>query len=192
MKKNILNREEFPLLLTVLPLMKGVPSKAAAESIRIRVFPVVADLGVLFLSLTYQENTKASAVLLNGKEISLTAAPILLPSGIHQLSVVMPEGYRKDINLVMEKGKKTQLQVYVENPLAQVFINLPSAGNFFLDGEKMDVVPAKSLNLTPGRHTVTMKIGDYSISKNFSVSSGKTYTISLIMDMDIKEKEEKK
>lgn len=185
-------KDRLPLLATILPLMKGVPSRAAEEPIRLRIFPILSDFGLSDIAIEYEGEQKASAVLVDGKEVILSDKPLILASGIHLLTVKMSEEYKKEVNLIVEKGKRSTVRVLVENPDAKIYFSIPEGGSLFVDGEKLNVIPSKPRELEPGFHTFTIRIGDYSMSKNITLNPGKTYTISIIMDMNIKEKEEKK
>ena len=57
----------------------------------------------------------------------------------------------------------------------------------YLDGEKLDLPAGQKRQLTEGIHTIRFKIGETNVSKRVEVRKGRSYHVSLGLDLVIKE-----
>jgi hypothetical protein len=69
----------------------------------------------------------------------------------------------------------------------KIVFEAPDTAEIFLDGQKLDGLPKKPMSVTEGEHTVIMRVGNYSLTKKFSVERGRSYKISLFLDISVQE-----
>lgn len=181
--------DDFPLALVLTPVMKGLPSSASSQAFECTVLPLYARKGYLRLRIEGldDEEIPACAFFIDGKEISYTGDPILLSSGLHSLTIKGPAFSPLEKTFAVEKGKTTELVVEVERAHPSLLFHVPEVAEIFLDGEKIDAAPRELLPITTGTHSVVIKVGDYSITREFEVTENVTYTITLLLDLHIEE-----
>ncbi len=90
-------------------------------------------------------------------------------------------------SFVISRGNTTKLDITMEQLLPTVIFEAPEGSEIILDGEKIDLLASKVLKIKPGDHVVRMKLGDYSLSKKFTIDAEKKYKISLFLDILIQE-----
>ena len=80
--------EEFPLLITILPVMKGIPSHVMASTFELTARPVLAPFGNLVLIISPEDNPEYPfKVFINDKPINFTSRPIPLKTGFHYIRI---------------------------------------------------------------------------------------------------------
>ncbi|MCK5675131.1 MAG: PEGA domain-containing protein [Spirochaetales bacterium] len=178
------NKTEFPIILSVSPVMKGIPSSVLSSIFKLEILPVISTKGILDLNLSGSENKYT--IILDGKEI-LYKKEIILEEGIHQIIINSVNFKEISQSFVISRGNTTKLEIIMEQLLPTVIFEAPEGSEIILDGEKIDSSPSKAFEIKPGDHVVRMKLGDYSLSKKFTVDAEKKYKISLFLDILIQE-----
>ena len=98
------------------------------------------------------------------------------------------EGYDPyESSFAVQKGSVQTVSAVLRAARPKVYFEGPDSSLVFLDGKRIDYAPGKPVYTEPGDHIVVFQIGDYSLSKNFSIQSGKSYKISLFFDILLKE-----
>ncbi|WP_319562356.1 hypothetical protein [Marispirochaeta sp.] len=178
-----LSTGDFPLLLMILPVMKGIPSDIYNASFDIKAYPYLADEGILDLTVTAPEG-QPYTLRINGRELPYREKGYLLPAGIHELSIESPVYVPVNRSVSVSRGTITRLNIVLLKKEPRINFETPEGTTIFLDGER---VSGTSLKVEEGIHTVVFKLGDYSMTREFEVSGGKTYTITLFLDVFVKE-----
>ena len=184
--------EEFPVMLMVLPVMKGIPPDVYSSELEMNVKPIYFSKGKLNLTLQDREtgeevDPSSGTIAVDGTVVQDISSPILLPTGIHSLSVDLP-GYSKEkISFSLEQGITSNITVEISRTIPTFSIEAPREAKIFIDGTLYEGIHGRMEEITPGSHTVLFKIGDYSISKKFEIKEGKNYNISLFFDIFIEE-----
>jgi hypothetical protein len=179
----------FPLLVTLVPLAKGVPSSIVDEEFYLTVRPVLQKRGYLRVALQFPAGRQAQPVRLfvDENEITGTSEPLELPAGIHQLRVLSTSFKEASATFAVESGKTTRLEIPLEELTASLKIDAPQGAEIFLDGKRLTASPGSELPVEPGSHLVRVKIGDYSHSKKFTIEPGRHYHLGVIFDIIINE-----
>ena len=187
-----LAREDFPILVEVLPLMKGIPDAVADTKFFLTVRPVVARRGLIQLSLHYPPGAEAEPLSLYLDERELSAAELQslktgleLPAGLHRLRAASSAFREVNSSFTVEPGKSSQLEVQLERLATLLTIEAPQSAEVFLDGERLTSLTG--LPLEEGAHQLRVKVADYSVSKKFSAQRGRHYHISCVVDIIVKE-----
>jgi len=179
----------FPIVFTFLPIMKGLPSRAAEAVFKVQVRPMFKNLGKLLVELSDGKNAiplEKAKLFVDDRGVPLSAEGMTIEPGIHRVRIEV-EGFTPFVATVgVDKGKVAKLTGNFLKSDALVRINAPSGTRAFLDGKSIEV-EKKELSLEPGEHILAFKVGDYQISKKFRVEAGKNYAISLFLDILINE-----
>jgi len=183
--------DHLPLIITILPVMKGIPSFIASSEFRIRGRALLEESGRLEIKLSYpeEESHGSFTIFIDGKLIDIEERIIPLAVGIHSLSLTS-DVYRPAVmNFGIETGKETVLDISLEKQVPRIFMEKPEGTIVFIDGEKIDLPSGAGMEISEGEHTVLFKLGDYSLSKKVYIERGKDYDISLFMDIIVRDKE---
>jgi hypothetical protein len=181
--KQVTSVEDYPLLLTVLPIMKGIPSDVSRAEFSIRAYPYVADEGVLDLKVE-APGDQPYTLRIDGDLIPYRERGYLLSSGLHELSVESSSYLPQKRSISIPRGMRTPLTLTLEKREPRLNFETPDGTVIFLDGERVN---STSLKVEEGMHTVVFKLGDYSMTREFEVSGGKSYTVTLFFDVFVKE-----
>ena len=187
--ENPLARTDFPLLLTMVPLAKGIPAAIVDKKFYFSIKPLLEKKGFANLMLHFPGGLEGEPVELfvDGIPIDQPRATLELPSGIHQLRIVSASFKEINTSFTVESGKTNQVDIDLEETITQLTIDAPSGTELFLDGEKLADGAAFPIQISEGNHLVRAKIADHSISKKFAVQKGKHYHLSIIFDIIINE-----
>jgi hypothetical protein len=181
--------EEFPLLVSVIPLMKGIPNSIQDKQFFLTMRPVLVRKGLVQLALQYPPGSAGEAleVTIDGQPVEGFDEPLELESGIHSL-VIRSEAF-KEVNatFAIESGQTSKVDIILEEMAITLTLEAPQEAEVYLDGEKVDNHSQTAYPLDPGSHLVRIKIGEYSISKKFTAKPGKNYHISCVFDIIINE-----
>jgi hypothetical protein len=184
-----LAREDFPLLLTMVPLAKGIPPSIADKKFYFSIKPMVEKKGYANLALRFPAGLedKPVAIFVDGVQVTQPLEPLELPSGIHQLRVVSSSFKEVNTSFTVESGKTSAVDVDLEETITELTIDAPSETELYLDGEKLAEGVGFPIPVSEGNHLVRAKIADYSVSKKFVVQKGKHYHLSIIFDIIVNE-----
>jgi hypothetical protein len=187
-----LSREDFPILVAILPLMKGIPDKAAEAKFDLTVKPVLARRGTVRLSLRSAAGapTEPIAAWLDERELSPAELQALkggleLPAGLHRLRLASPGMQEVSTSFTVEPGKNGLLDIELRSLATLLTIEAPQSAEVYLDGEKLSSLTA--LPIAEGTHQVRVRIAEYNVTKKFSVRSGRHYHLSCVFDIIINE-----
>ena len=182
-----LGEEDFPLLLTLLPLSKGVPPKMDATSLSIKAVPSWNNRGALAVSFTPDEILPESVSMTIDGEAILWQPELILPTGIYALEAEA-EGYRRtSMSIVVQEAKTTHIEVPMVLEKATLSFDAPDQAIVFLDGERIDIPFGSPMRTEAGSHTVTVLLDNYRVTKQFSLNSGENLKISLFLDILIQD-----
>jgi hypothetical protein len=181
--------EEFPLLVAVIPLMKGIPNSIQDKQFFLTLRPVLVKKGLLELSVQYPPGSEGEAVeiAVDGRAVEAGDGLLELDSGIHTLNIRSPSFKEVNATFAIESGKTSKVDIILEELAIGLTLEAPQEAEIYLDGEKVGNHSQTVYALEPGSHLVRIKIGDYSISKKFTAKPGKNYHISCVFDIFINE-----
>jgi len=185
-----LGPEDFPILITVQPIMKGVPDAILGRRIFLNLSLDIEKRGILNVILSRPESFSGEPVriMLDDSEVSMKDFPKEIPSGVHRLSVSSEVFKPANVNFVLVPGQRQDIEIALEPSISTLTVDALEGAVVYLDGEKISPGQTTSgMQLTEGEHTIRFKIGDYSISRTFSVVRGRSYSASLVFDIKLKE-----
>lgn len=176
--------------------MKGVPADFFDAQFEIDVKALLSNEGVFTLDFEYPDREQqtetelqedASPVLVYIDELPCDSwSEVILPSGIHHLSVIS-ENYRNEVRtFTIEQAKETQITVDLKAVTPELFLVAPENVLIYVDDIPVENRDEKQL-ISPGGHIVRFVLADYELSKYFEAVSGRTYTISMNVSLEMLE-----
>jgi hypothetical protein len=185
----VVEAKDFPFMFKLVPLAKGASPEVESAQIQVRVRPLLTDEGGLRLILKYPEGSvdrDSLVATVDDKRVD-PSAPITLKAGGHRLHVAS-ETYRdENRSFVVEQGRILELSVELQDTAPLLVIEAPDSAVVLVDGARIDHVAKPQMALEPGEHSASCRIGDYSLSRKFSVARGKTYRLVLSVDLQVQE-----
>jgi len=176
-----------PLFFRLLPVMKGLPEGIETMGFVVRVKPLLSDEGAL--SLRIRQPGDASHPVSVRVDENLIPAPdglIILPAGVHNLSIVSDD-YRDEVRMfTVEPARVTALEVSMQGTTPTLLVVAPENAKILLDGQPLSNT-RDPRELAPGDHTIQFTIGDYELTRKIQAEKGKTYTVSMLIDVTIEE-----
>jgi len=189
---SVLSREDFPLLVAIQPLMKGIPDAVAESDFFLTVRPLLERKGVVTLSLLFPAGSgeEPLAVYLDDRELTPAQLQALragqeLPAGLHGLRIASSIYKEVNVSFTVESGRSSGVEVRLERLTALLTIDAPQGAEVFLDGERL--TDLSGLPVDEGNHQLRVKIAHFSLSKKFTIPRGKHYHLSCIFDIIITE-----
>lgn len=210
----VVSENETMCFFRLQQVMKGVPTELMVSVFEIEVKPVFTDEGMLIIEvvpatkeenvwgadLTEQEKSVATEltadsepsndnnwlVYIDEKDAPDYKTGVLLPTGLHHVAVVS-EAFRNEIRTItIEQAKKTNLAIELKDITPTIQISAPENTTILLDDIEFSALN-KPVAVKEGEHTIKMVVGDYETVRTVQVKNGKSYTISLSLDVKITE-----
>ena len=179
----LLTEEDFPILLALLPLSKGIFPEMAANSLSIKAVPRWNNRGALVLSFAPNEiRPENTLISIDGENIPWRPE-LILPSGMHILEIEAEKYRRVSMEIAIQEAETTRIEVPMVRKEATLSFEAPEQALIFLDGERIDLPPGSSMKVEEGPHTATILLHDYRVSKQFFLKSEENLKISLLFDI---------
>jgi hypothetical protein len=174
-----------PLLIRLLPIMKGLPENIESLAFPVRVKPLFADLGGMRLSLSYPEGpVRPVSIRIDEMLVERGDELQLLPPGSHHLSIVSDD-YRSEVRVfTVEQARVSEIALTLQDTTPRLYLVGPENAVVLLDAQPI-ALTKDPFALTPGDHVITFKVGDYELTKQLSVEKGRDYTVSVLFDLQI-------
>ncbi len=187
--KKALGEADFPLLFAVMPIMKGIPDRASGAVFSTQVRPIFKNLGKLVVVPVDETGPLPEddfRLFIDDKPHPFDRRGFNIEPGMHRLRMEK-DGYAPFVSTVgLDRGRVSRVEAFFRKNASFLRINAPTGSRVFLDGRSVEP-GGKDMTVEPGEHTLSMKIGDYQTNKKFLVEPGKSYGISLFLDILINE-----
>jgi hypothetical protein len=183
----VLTADDFPVGVMVEPVMKGIPDAVLSRSFFLTVKPQLIQRGVLELAIVKPADMAdaPAEVLLDSVPVVVSDAPMELDAGIHRIEVLSDVFRRETSSFAVVAGQTVSVEIVLKPSDSFLLVDAPAGAEVYLDGEL--VLPGPRVELTEGTHAIRFKLGDISVSRKFDVRPGKLYTVSLLLDVVLKE-----
>ncbi len=179
--------DKFPLLFKLSSINKGIPPNMESALFKVTVRPILTDEGGI--RIQYPDtgaDRKSVQVFIDDKRIEDSGSTIYLKKGVHIVRITA-EGFREEVmSIVVEPGRVVSLTAKPLSDSPLLKFQAPSDTLISLDGKALDQSSADGLELEPGEHTLVCVLGNYSLTRKFTAVRGKTYTIVLSVELEIK------
>jgi len=180
----------FPIMFRLMPVSKGLPDEFENMTFNFIARPILSDEGAVKLIPRYpaQMRNRPFTVLINDNVISNISEEIMLREGEHHL-VILSEDYRNESRrFFVERGRVSELILDLQDPTPVIVFEGPQNTRVYLDN-----IPVSNIHepvpVEPGSHEIQYQIGDYTIIRSINIQRGKTYRVSLAIDLTIKEED---
>ncbi|MDR1898616.1 MAG: hypothetical protein LBQ55_01250 [Treponema sp.] len=180
----------FPLLFRIQPVIKGLSEELEQMVFHLSVKPIFSDEGAVKISPRYPEKLpgRPFTVLIDDVLIENPGEERLLKEGEHHL-VILSDDYRNENRrFVVERTRVLDLAIELQDPTPLLIFEAPENAQIFLDNVPVNSKMEPKL-VEPGVHEVRFQISDYAIVKTLTVLRGKTYRVTLLVDVNVSESE---
>jgi len=187
---NIVQPSSFPIMFRLMQVSKGLPDEFENKLFNITARPILSDEGAVRLIPRYpaQLRNRPFTVLIDDNVIPNISEQILLREGEHHL-VILSEDYRNESRrFVVEKTKVVDLTIELQDPTPIIVFEAPQNAQIYLNNS---LIPRNrdSITVEPGQHEVKFQVGDYTLTRTLNIQRGKTYRVSLAVDLTVQEEE---
>ena len=182
-------QDEFPLLVTILPVAKGVPDIVYVQEFAIRLSDIWKDVGSVAISVSNPSGASDEiiAATVDGNAVALDEV-LVLSTGVHKVMVNSTHAPAIEQAIAIERGKHISLPVTLDYSPPTITISTLEGTRVILDDEELEIESGiTTLEIEPGEHKITGVLGEHETSKNFSIHQGGRVSIELIFDIKITE-----
>jgi len=185
---NIVQPTSFPIVFRLMQVSKGLPDDFENITFNFTARPIFSDEGAVRLIPRYpaQLRNKPFTVLIDDIVIQNISEQVLLREGEHHL-VILSDDYRNESRrFVVERTKVIDLTIELQDPSPIIIFEGPQNAQIYLNN---NLIPRgrESVTVEPGQHEVKFLVSDYTITRTINVQRGKTYRVSLAVDLTIQE-----
>jgi hypothetical protein len=186
----IVQPSSFPVIFRLMQISKGLPDDFENMLFNFTARPILSDEGAVRLIPRYpaQLRNRPFTVLIDDNVIPNISEQILLREGEHHL-VILSEDYRNESRrFVVERAKIIDLTIELQDPTPIIIFEAPQNAQIYLNNNLISR-NRESVTVEPGQHEVKFIVGDYTVIRNINIQRGKTYRVSLAVDLTIQEED---
>jgi len=185
---NIIQPASFPIVFRLMQISKGLPDDFENITFNFTARPIISDEGAVRIIPRYpsQLRNKPFTVLIDDNVIPNISEQVFLREGEHHL-VVLSEDYRNESRrFVVERAKVIDLTIELQDTSPIIVFEGPQNAQIYLNN---NLIPRgrDSVTVEPGQHEVKFNVGDYTITRTLNIQRGKTYRVSLAVDLTVQE-----
>lgn len=184
---SVAGKGRFPLLFKLSPIGKGLlPSMEDAE-FRLTVRPVIGDEGGIRLDVATPEGPLASppSVYVDDRLVEPVDGFFTARRGARVIRISR-DGYKEEIvTVAVEPGRVFPVSVTLTPNAPVVRFHAPEGTVITLDGQQVNPADWDGLTMEPGEHSISLVIGDYSLTRKLVAARGKTYSIVMTVELTI-------
>lgn len=180
----------FPIMLRLTQVAKGLPDSFENMTFTLVARPIISDEGAIKIVPRYppQLRNKPFTLLINDNVISNISDQIVLKEGEHHL-VILSEDYRNESRrFVVERGRVIELSIDLQDPTPVIIFEGPQNSQIFLDNVPI-ARKGEPVTVEAGHHEIKFQVGDYTVIRTLNVQRGKTYRVSLAVDLTVHEED---
>jgi len=182
--------DTFPVLFRFSPAVKGLNDELESMLFNISVRPILSNEGAVRLIPHYppQLRGKPFILLIDDNVVENVFEQHVLKEGEHHL-VILSEDYRNESRrFIVEKAKILDLYIELQDTTPLIIFEGPENAVIFLDNVPISR-SREPVAVEPGQHEAKFQISDYTVTRTLTVQRGKTYRVSLEVDLNIHEED---
>jgi hypothetical protein len=186
----VVQPKDFPLIVRLMPAIKGLPEALEKAEFSVRAKPILRDEGRVSLSLEWNAGLdpgSAVEVSVDGEAVADFKKTFALKAGEHALRITGPDVRDEYIAFRLERGQRLALTALLKDVVPRLVLEFPEKTKVDMDGKRFEAESGTETVVTPGEHVLTFSVGDYSIQRKLLVKRGKTYRVSLLVDLRVEE-----
>jgi len=187
---SIIQPASFPILFRLTQASKGLPDEFEGITFNFTARPILSDEGAVRFIPRYppQLRNRPFTVLIDDNVIPNISDQIMLKEGEHHL-VILSEDYRNESRrFLVERAKIIDLTIELQDPTPILIFEGPQNSQIFLNNSPISRVK-EPMTVEPGMHEVKFTVGDYTVIRSLNVQRGKTYRVSLAVDLTVQEED---
>lgn len=182
---SVIDAELVPVALTILPIMKGLPSDQLNAPFRLSIQPILSQTGGLKVSVFSHNGEQLSQDDIDDLDLvlSLDRYGILtvdetsyIRPGIYQIMLNRGTTLYDAAQVGVERGSIQEVSLVLPRPESRVFFDFPEFISVSLNGEP---VTADSMYLTPGEYEIELKFESFTRTQNLSIQAGRDYSLGV-------------
>jgi hypothetical protein len=183
--------DDFPIMFRVMPAIKGLSDELENSVFQVKAKPIYVDEGRVKLSIKWAAGLDQSSPLtfkLDDAELANPREAFHLKTGTHSLRVSGPAIRDVFQTFTVAQARTLEIAIELQDVTPRLLLEFPAKTRIELDGKALSPKEAgEAIALTPGEHAVEFFVGDYSIQRRIQVQRGKTYRVSLLVDIKVEE-----
>lgn len=169
---SVLTQDNLPFIVTMVPIMKGIPDQAYEVPLNIRINPIYSDLGGFRLILTGDEALFEQEIelLIDNQERSIDEELHSLSPGLHNIVLTTTYGGRKEFTITIEKGSIEELEYKLEALPAELHLPELPGVTYSLNNLPID---SFQQTLEPGIYLLKIQINpEWTIEEEILLNPG--------------------
>ncbi len=180
-------QEDFPLLVTILPITKGIPDSVYSAEIDFSVSPVYFNKGTMSLKILDNQGNPVDEALyyqVDGKIIDDLSNPVIFDAGFHTLIIRSDSGLEESLQFSLSPGENLVLNHILQLQYPTLKIDTVKGMTVFLDGKRIDNESMSDfIEIQPGIHSIRFEFGDYQLSREFNAEMQDSFRITMIPEI---------
>ncbi|GHT49837.1 hypothetical protein FACS1894102_4910 [Spirochaetia bacterium] len=180
----------FPVLFRIAPIAKELGYDIENMRFMLNVKPIFSDEGIVHIKLKYADAKEKRygpvAILIDNKIVEDPLGDNFLSEGEHFLTILSTDYRTENRRFIVERTKVLELSINLRDLSPTIVFEAPARSLIYIDGNLVSNGYAP-LGITPGIHEVKIQVSDYTIVKTLNIQKGKTYHVSLNVDLDVTE-----
>jgi hypothetical protein len=185
--------QDFPLIVKIIPANKGtVTDQDDTSPFTLRARPILNDQGRVKLKLRWPDGLDPDqpvSVSVDDIPVRMQDFPVILSVGDHFLRVSGPNVRDKYLSFSVAPAQTQELSVDMEDVTPKLYLEYPERTRIELDGRFLGREARDAIAVQPGDHSINFYVGDYVVQRHIIAQRGKTYRVSLLVDVRVEEEE---
>ena len=181
------NKNDFPLILTVLPISKGIPDAAYNRLIKVKLEPIYFEKGQLELNIMNDRGESLDEginVSIDNKSYPWPGGPYTLSAGLHSITIRSDDGNEESRTFTLEAGQILNLDHVVQYQLPLLTIDTIDGLQVFLDEKLLNHEKLENtFEIQPGGHSIRFELGDFIISRDFVAEMQQRISITMVPEI---------
>ncbi|MBF9018835.1 MULTISPECIES: hypothetical protein [unclassified Oceanispirochaeta] len=179
--------EDFPLLISILPITKGIPDTAYNKELTIDISPVYFKKGLLVLNIMNdraEEISEGIRISIDGKSYDWPNGPYLLNSGLHTLTIRTEDGSEESLPFSLDSGQTLNLDHVLQYQLPLLSIEVMEGLSVYLDQRLLNQSEFETaMEIQPGSHSIRFELGDFKMSRDFTAEMQQRIKITMVPEI---------
>ena len=183
----VIRPDELPLMITVLPILKGIPKSAFDNYITVSTTPLWRNEGILNVNISNNSGIPEEIITISvdGNEIDADEN-ITVEPGIHNIRISSTHAPMVEKKVIIAAGETLVLPIELNYRPPRMTLNFPAEAQILFDGALLEINEnSGTVEIEAGEHEITAILGDYKISRRFSISPAGQVNIELQVDLSV-------
>lgn len=178
------------ILVRLQPIMKGLSVEFENAVFTITVKAIYTNEGGLKVNVKFPNTPSPIKLSLNENPVKLPEKDTFLKLAVGEYTLVLEaENYRTELrNIEIKQAEILKLDIDMRSIIPLLYVFVPDGVEVFLDREKI-ATQKQPIELSAKKHTLKLKLGTYEVLREINAEEGKTYTVTMDIDVDLKESE---